>query len=298
MSYIGRFAPSPTGTLHFGSVIAALGSWLDARSRDGRWLVRMEDLDRTRELPGAADAILRDLEALGLTWDGAVEYQSNRDEAYQEAVERLQRDGLAYPCACSRADLRRSGRPGREGPVYPGTCRHGLAPGCSRRTLRLRTSPSPIAIHDRAQGPVRQNIEAEIGDFVIHRADGHFAYQLAVVVDDAWQGITDVVRGADLLLSTPRQVYLQRLLGLPEPRYLHLPLAVGPDGRKLSKRLASQPINPKRPLPLLLMALAHLGQTLPAESLGGVEELFAWALAHWDPAAIPGELFRPAPVYA
>jgi len=183
--------------------------------------------------------------------------------------------------------VRRSGRPGIEGPVYPGTCRDGLPPGCKHRTRRLRTNSEPLAAHDRIQGPIQQNLEAEIGDFVLLRADGLYAYQLAVVVDDAWQGITHIVRGADLLFSTPRQIYLQRLLGLPTPSYAHLPLAVDAGGRKLSKQLAAQPVDPAHPAPALLAALEHLGQPLPPGPLDRMEEILGWAIEHWDTALIP-----------
>ena len=287
MSYIGRFAPSPTGPLHFGSLVAALGSWLDARSQGGKWLVRMEDLDRPREIPGAADQILHTLEAFTLEWDGAVEYQSGRDPAYHAAAHKLRQLGLLYPCGCSRAEIRRRGRSGPEGPVYPGTCRNGLPPGCKHRAQRLHTTDETVGTEDRIQGPIAQNLEAEIGDFVLHRVDGLYAYQLAVVVDDAWQGITHVVRGADLLLSTPRQIYLQRLLGLPTPSYAHLPLAVDGSGRKLSKQLASQPVDAANPAPALLAALQHLGQPLPPGAPDTAGEILHWAVDHWDPGLIP-----------
>jgi glutamyl-Q tRNA(Asp) synthetase len=287
MSYIGRFAPSPTGPLHFGSLVAALGSYLDARHQGGKWLVRMEDLDRPREIPGAADLILRTLDAFGLEWDGAVEYQSQRDPAYREAAEKLRHMGLLYPCGCSRGEIRRRGRPGPEGPIYPGTCRNGLPPGCKRRALRLHTTTETVTADDRIQGRIAQSLETEVGDFVLHRADGLFAYQLAVVVDDAWQGITHVVRGADLLLSTPRQIYLHRLLELPTPLYAHLPLAVDGTGRKLSKQLSSRPVDAVNPAPALLAALQHLEQPLPPEPLGHAGDILAWAVEHWDPALIP-----------
>lgn len=287
MPYTGRFAPSPTGPLHLGSLVAALGSWLDARRQGGKWRVRMEDLDRPREVPGAADLILRTLEKFGLEWDGAVEYQSRRDPAYHEAAERLRRTGLLYPCGCSRAEIRRRGRRGPDGPIYPGTCRNGLPPGCRRRALRLHTTAQTVTIDDSIQGRIAQSLETEVGDFVLHRADGLFAYQLAVVVDDAWQGITHVVRGADLLLSTPRQFYLYRLLGLPAPVYAHLPLVVDSAGRKLSKQLASRPVDAADPVPALLAALRHLEQPLPLEPSGHAGELLAWAVEHWNPALIP-----------
>jgi len=293
MGYCGRFAPSPTGPLHFGSLVAALGSFLEARSRRGEWRLRIEDLDRPREVPGAADGILATLEAFGLVWDGSVAYQSRRTAAYRDALEALRRSGQVYPCACTRQDLRHHGRPGPEGPIYPGTCRDGLPPDARERVLRLRTPAQRVAIRDRVQGDITQNLAAEVGDFVLRRADGLFAYQLAVVVDDAWQGINDVVRGADLLLSTPRQVYLQTLLGLPRPGYAHLPLAVDRDGRKLSKQLASRPVDSRHPGPALRAALQHLGQEPPPGSAERPAEILDWAIHHWGLQRVPPLRSRP-----
>jgi glutamyl-Q tRNA(Asp) synthetase len=287
MGYCGRFAPSPTGPLHFGSLIAALGSFLDARSVGGQWLVRIEDLDRCREVPGAADQILRTLEAFGLSWDGPVLYQSRRQGAYIDALETLRRNGYLYPCACSRLAARKRGLWGPEGPIYPGTCRNGLAPGTRERSLRLRTQSQKVTVTDRIRGVISQDLERDVGDFVLRRADGLVAYQLAVVVDDAWQGVTAVVRGADLLLSTPRQAYLQTLLGLPRPSYAHLPLAVDRQGRKLSKQLASRPLDPQRPAPALGAALRHLGQPVPQGTAAPATEILAWAIHHWDLRGIP-----------
>ena len=234
MPYVGRFAPSPTGALHFGSLTAALASWLDARRAGGRWLVRMEDLDAPRVMPGAADAILRQLENIGLAWDGAIVYQSARLDLYEDAIESLQ--AHCYPCACTRKELEDSALAIDGSRIYPGTCRGGLAPGKAARALRVRTDGEPIRFTDRVQGEVSQCLERDIGDFVVQRADGLYAYQLAVVVDDAEQEITDVVRGADLLDSTTRQIHLQRLLGSATPRYLHLPVATNAAGEKLSKQ--------------------------------------------------------------
>jgi glutamyl-Q tRNA(Asp) synthetase len=294
MPYRGRFAPSPTGPLHFGSLVAALASYLDARRNAGQWLVRMEDLDRPREVPGAADRILQTLEAFGLTWDGEVHYQSRRDEAYQAAAEALQATGLLYPCACSRKQIMARGRQGAEGIVYPGSCREGMPPGSSGRSLRVRTSEREITLQDRIQGTLTQSLEREVGDFVVRRADGLFAYQLAVVVDDAWQGISDVVRGADLLLSTPRQIHLQELLGLPRPNYAHLPLAVDEAGRKLSKQRAAQPVSAHNPAPALYAALGHLGQPLPPGRPERPGEILEWAVAHWAIEAVPAVTAVPA----
>jgi glutamyl-Q tRNA(Asp) synthetase len=275
----GRFAPSPTGGLHFGSLVAALASWLDARAAGGRWLVRIEDLDASRAQPRAADDILRTLAALGLGWDGPVEYQSERLDLYRDALRKLERE--TYWCACSRREVADSslGLAADGAQIYPGTCRKGIAPGKPPRALRLTTTAERVAFDDRVQGRQEQILEREVGDFVLYRADGQFAYQLAVVVDDAAQGITDVVRGADLLDSTARQITLQRLLGTATPRYLHVPAAVNAAGEKLSKQTGAPPIDPARRGELLRRALAFLGQ--PA-----TEDL-AQAARRWDPALIP-----------
>jgi glutamyl-Q tRNA(Asp) synthetase len=215
--YRGRFAPSPTGPLHFGSLVAAVGSFLQARAQRGEWLVRVEDLDPPREVKGAADDILRTLERLGLQWDGVAMYQSARTAAYDHAINELRRANALYACACSRREIADSSLPGIEGPVYPGTCRRGLPGARDGRALRVRTDGARVAFEDRWQGRLENSLEPEFGDFVVRRADGLTAYQLAVVVDDAAQGITEVVRGADLLYSTPRQLHLQTLLALPAP---------------------------------------------------------------------------------
>jgi len=285
--YRGRFAPSPTGPLHFGSLVAALGSYLDARSQQGEWLLRMEDLDRAREVTGAADQILHTLEAFGFTWDGAVVYQHERVEAYASTLQSLVGKGLAYPCACSRKEIAEIAPHGEEGPIYPGTCRGGVAESRQARSIRLMTRHEEIGFIDRIQGRMKQNPGREIGDFVLHRADGFHAYQLAVVVDDAWQGISHVVRGADLLSSTPRQCYLQQLLGLPQPSYAHLPLAVDRQGRKLSKQDQAAPVDPKRPLSALMQALAFLHQPLPPSPPADLDEFWTWAIAHWEIGEIP-----------
>ncbi len=283
--YVGRFAPSPTGPLHIGSLVAALASWLDARAAHGRWLLRMEDLDQPREQPGAADAILRALEALGLEWDGAVVYQSARAERYRAALETLGSRGLTYPCGCSRREIADSATNPDGARVYPGTCRNGLAPGKTARSIRVRTAPEPIRFVDRIQGEIAQSVEREVGDFVLWRADGIFAYQLAVVVDDAEQGVTDVVRGADLLDSTARQIHLQRLLGAPTPRYAHVPVAVNAAGEKLSKQTGAAAINLARTGAELGRALALLGHA-PPQGLDA-RKLLRWAIENWDPARVP-----------
>lgn len=282
-----RFAPSPSGPLHFGSLLAAVGSFADARAAGGIWLVRIEDLDRTRELPGAADDILRTLDQFGLHWDETVLYQSQRTEAYAAALTALRAQGLTFPCACSRRQIAACGNPGPEGPVYPGTCRDGIPQGRQARSERLRIDDTQIEIEDRIQGPITQDLAAEVGDFVLRRADGLHAYQLAVVVDDAAQRINSIVRGADLLFSTPRQVYLHRLLGLAHPCYAHLPLVIDHTGRKLSKSLAAAPVDPSNPLPALRRAWRLLGQSPMPEAPGSVAEFWQWAAMHWYIERVP-----------
>ncbi|MDE3198934.1 MAG: tRNA glutamyl-Q(34) synthetase GluQRS [Acidobacteriota bacterium] len=252
--YRGRFAPSPTGPLHFGSLVAALASYLDAAEHDGGWLVRMEDVDEPRCVEGADLDILRTLERFGFHWDGPVAYQSRRTHLYNAALLRLREAGLAYPCTCSR-------REAGDG-VYPGTCRNRApAPG-KQVAWRVRTEDALVSFEDRRAGHWEQNLAREVGDFVILRADGLFAYQLAVVVDDAEQGITDVVRGADLLDSTPRQIWLQRLLGYPEPRYMHIPLVTNEAGEKLSKQTKAPPLREENTREDRIAALRFLGYDL------------------------------------
>ncbi len=289
-AYRGRFAPSPTGPLHFGSLVAAVGSYLDARTRGGEWLVRMEDVDTPRNVPGAADDILRTLDAFGFEWDGEVLYQSARFAAYAETLDALKAAGQVYGCACSRKEIADSAtRPAIDGGLaYPGTCRNGLAAGRSARAWRLRVDATEIAFADRLQGRIAQVLERDVGDFVLLRADGLFAYQLAVVVDDAFQGVTDVVRGADLLASTPRQIWLQRCLGVPTPGYAHLPVAANAAGEKLSKQTRAEALNVVDAARELLAALRFLGQPAPVELVrANVAEVWSWAMAHWDFAAIP-----------
>ena len=285
-AYTGRFAPTPSGYLHFGSLVAALASWLDARAAGGRWLLRMEDLDPPREMPGAQDAILRTLETYGLHWDGPVQRQSARHAAYAAALDELLARGLAYPCTCSRKQLEGQA-------LYPGTCRDAGHPQADA-AIRLRVPDAEYRFVDRVQGPFAQNLAREVGDFVIRRRDGLFAYQLAVVLDDAWQGVTDIVRGADLLDSTPRQLYLQELLGLPRPRYLHIPLLLQPDGHKLGKSYRSPPLPADRAPALLARALRALGQQPPEElARAGVAAVLDWGTRHWNPAAIPRQTSLP-----
>ena len=273
--YCGRFAPSPTGPLHLGSVVAALGSWLIARKARGRWLVRVEDIDPPREVPGAADAQLRTLEAMGLQADAPVLYQSDRGARYGQALERLLADGHAFVCHCSRAALAAQGGIHRR--CVPGAHRADPA-------VRLRVPDgSVIAFDDAVHGRVRQDVSSQVGDFVLRRADGPWAYQLAVVVDDADQGVTEVVRGAALLDSTPRQILLQQRLGLPTPRYVHLPLVLGADGRKLSKSEAAVPVDAGAPLPALRAAWQALGQAPQAVAAAAMSgEFLECALAAFD----------------
>lgn len=290
-SYRGRFAPSPTGRLHAGSLLAALGSWLLARHAGGEWRVRVEDLDPPREVAGAADAQLAALADFGLLADGPVMRQSGRGHTYRQAVQRLLDDGQAFACHCSRSELAAAGgihrhcvAPHRQTgqPARPDRSGHGPA-------IRLRVADgSRVAFDDAIQGAQCQDVGRHAGDFVIRRADGCWAYQLAVVVDDAAQGITDVVRGADLLDSTPRQILLQRALGLPTPRYAHLPLVVDADGRKLSKSSLAQPVDPADPLPALQQAWHALGQPPAALARArDVRGLLRAALDAFDPARIP-----------
>lgn len=286
-AYIGRFAPTPSGHLHFGSLVAALASYLDARAVDGRWLLRMEDLDPPREEPGAQAAILKALESYGFEWDGEMVRQSERHDAYDQVINRLFSQGLAYACTCSRKQLE-----AYQG-IYPGLCRNA-GHGTEDAAIRLRVPELEYHFTDRVQGEFRQHLGREVGDFVIRRRDGLHAYQLAVVLDDAWQGVSDIVRGADLLDSTPRQLYLQELLGLPQPRYLHVPLITQPDGHKLGKSYRSPPLAADQATPLLLRALRALGQQ-PGLELDDASprELLAWGIRHWDAGKIPRTLSLP-----
>jgi glutamyl-Q tRNA(Asp) synthetase len=267
--------------LHFGSLVAAVGSFLDARASGGEWLVRIEDIDPPREVAGATDEILRALESFALHSDGEILYQSRRGEHYERALEQLNAAGCLFPCACSRRDIRvaTEGNPY----LYPGTCRNGVPPGRTARSLRLRVPDASIDFRDRLQGNIREWLPGTCGDFVLKRTDGLFAYQLAVVVDDAAQGITDVVRGADLLDSTPRQILLQRLLGLPTPRYLHLPVAVNRAGEKLSKQTGAAAVATARPVRTLCSVLDFLGLHTPAELADAdLDAFWRWAISNWD----------------
>ncbi len=283
--YTGRFAPSPTGLLHAGSLVAALASWLDARAHGGRWLVRIEDVDTPRCVPGADQAILQQLASCGLTPNDPVLWQSQRGAAYDQALQHLVNQGWAYPCGCSRKDIESAQIVARHrAAIYPGTCREGLK-GKPARAWRLNVQavqkalglPAVTHWHDRRLGPQQQNVAEEVGDFVLRRADGLWAYQLAVVVDDAEQGITDVVRGQDLADNTARQMVLQRALGLPTPQYLHTPLVLGTDGDKLSKQNGAMALDLSDPLAALAQAAQVVG--LPAQPT--LHQLLTQAQADW-----------------
>ena len=279
-SYIGRFAPTPSGPLHFGSIIAALGSYLQARINQGKWLVRIDDIDQSRSIPGIDKLILDQLERLGLFWDETVVYQSQRHELYQDAIDRLEYLNCIFPCACSRKDLSEKS--------YPGTCRKGIKTGNSGRAIRIKTNNNEIGMDDQLQGYYAQLLESEVGDFIIKRSDGFYADHLAVVVDDAEQKVTDIVRGVDLLDSTPRQVYLQRLLEVNTPSYLHLPIAVDKTGRKISKTNKAESINANNPGTTLFAVLNFLGQAPPVDIMDSdVESLLNWSIQNWDINSIP-----------
>lgn len=279
--YVGRFAPTPSGPLHLGSLVAATASYLDARAAGGVWRLRIDDLDTPRVVPTASDDILRALDGHGLFWDGPIAYQSHDVERYHTALHELRRQGLCYRCDCSRRELK-----GQR--IYPGTCRRRRLPDGTETAMRVCVPDREVTIHDRLQGRHAQCLAADVGDFVVWRSDGRPAYQLAVVVDDAAAGVTDVVRGADLLDNTPRQLFLMERLRLPAPRYLHVPVVARRDGGKLSKSDAATAIlatTPARNAANLRIALELLGQTSPATD--AVEELLAWAIAHWCPHAVP-----------
>ncbi|HGO7593814.1 TPA: tRNA glutamyl-Q(34) synthetase GluQRS [Neisseria meningitidis] len=287
--YTGRFAPSPTGLLHIGSLLTAAASYADARSNGGKWLVRMEDLDPPREMPGAASHILHTLEAFGFEWDGEVAYQSHRYALYEETLCRLQTAGLVYPCHCSRKDWQAGARRGADGFVYNGRCRHPgqrPAPQGKQPAWRIRVPDRDIGFSDGIVGGYAQNLARDIGDFVLLRADGYWAYQLAVVADDAEQGVTHIVRGQDLLVSTPRQIYLQQCLGVPTPQYAHLPLLTNAQGQKWSKQTLAPALDLNRREQLLRQVFRYL--KLPeAPETDRPAELLDWAVAHWDMDKVP-----------
>ena len=295
-TYRGRFAPTPSGPLHFGSLVAATGSYLEAKSRNGEWRLRIDDLDPPRVAPGATESILRCLEALGFEWDGPVIFQSRRLPAYHAALHQLGRLGAVYPCACTRKEIADSAMPGGEGPVYPGTCRDALPPGRPARALRLSVRGMHVEFDDRLLGRQYRDLEREAGDFIVYRADRVYAFHLASAVDDGEQGMTDVVRGADLLESSVRQTQLLRLLALPVPRYAHLPVAVDQGGEKLSKQTKAAPVDPTRPLAILQAVWRFLNQALP-DDLGDatVPEFWRYAISRWDLQCVGPRLQGRAP---
>jgi glutamyl-Q tRNA(Asp) synthetase len=294
-NYVGRFAPSPTGPLHFGSLVAAVASYCDARSRGGKWLVRMEDLDKPREVKGAADEILRALEAFKFEWDDAIVYQSQRSAAYADALNTLQKQNLIYACTCTRKEIADSSNAqGIDGLIYPRTCfskidlnKAGLQTNI-HAAYRAVVLDKNINFLDAIQGETTQNLARDVGDFIVKRADGLFAYQLAVVVDDAAQNITHIVRGADLLDSTPRQIYLQQCLNFATPYYAHIPIAVNNAGEKLSKQTLAEPISTSLPEHQLFYALSFLGQNPPAEIKNAtLAEMWRWAIENWETSVVP-----------
>ncbi len=280
--YRGRFAPSPTGSLHLGSLYTALASFLEARAQEGLWFVRIDDIDTPRCLPGADTRILKTLERFGLCWDGTVDYQSNNLERYRTVLEKLEENGRLYPCTCSRKKLEGAG------PVYPGWCRGRPRDRTQPHALRVRVDPGAIVFEDRLQGRFTQNLAAASGDFIVYRRDKIHAYQLAVVADDHAVGITEILRGCDLLDNTPRQIYLQQLLQLPTPNYCHIPILVNPEGQKLSKQTGAPAVDECKPGPLLHALLGLLGQSPPRELLNAPpKEILSWAIAHWRIDGIP-----------
>lgn len=291
-TYVGRFAPSPTGPLHFGSLLAAIASYLQARKNSGRWLIRVEDIDPPREPPGADKLILDALEAFGFQWDGPVSYQSEFAARHEESLQSLLSQAKAYTCSCSRRQLSNVPR-GALGTIYPGTCRNGSSG--PEFAYRLKTDDEPITFTDQLQGTLSQRLESESGDFVIKRRDGLIAYHLAVVVDDADQHISEIVRGIDLLDTTPRHIYLQRQLGVPTPAYMHIPVAVNDAGQKLSKLTGAAAVDTGRAVETLALGLAALGQALPADSHdANLDELWAWDIEHWDIRPLTGVKSIPA----
>lgn len=290
--YVGRFAPSPTGPLHFGSLLAALASRLEADRHDGRWYVRIDDIDPPREQPEAARQIIAALDAYGFDRDGDIIYQRHSDEAHRAALERLLEAGVAYPCGCSRRDLRDEPA-GSLGQIYPGTCRDGTT--ATETAMRVRTTDDPVVFDDRLQGRRQLRLESASGDYVIFRRDGLVAYQLAVVVDDHALGVTDIVRGIDLMDSTPRQIWLQRLLGYTTPGYAHIPVAVHPNGDKLSKLTGASAISLERTSETLVAALRALQQDPPAALADApLDGIWAWAREHWDIGRMHGMTSVPA----
>lgn len=288
--YVGRFAPSPTGPLHIGSLLAATASYLEAHRHGGLWRLRIDDIDPPRETPGAKEAIPRTLEAFGFEWDGPIQCQSRHEPRYAEALERLLDQGLAYPCACTRREVKAVARQGIDGPIYPGTCRDGLPDGRPGRAIRMLTRGATVRFRDTLQGEVRTDLDRDMGDFVIRRADGLYAYHLAAAVDDGDPAITHVVRGIDLLHSTPRQLHLIQALGLAAPHYSHIPVILNAEGQKLSKQTGAEALDDDRPAAQLHAALRALAQNPPADlATAPLPRLWDWARHHWNPTPLQGQ---------
>jgi glutamyl-Q tRNA(Asp) synthetase len=291
--YKGRFAPSPTGSVHYGTLVAAVGSYLQAKKNNGEWIIRMEDVDTTRKVKGSDIEILKTLETFGFQWQGEVIYQSQRTELYEHALEQLISQSLIFPCLCSRKQLVKI-----DSSIYPGTCRSRLLPDVNPHALRIHANNISITFNDCVMGKQTQNIQHECGDFIIKRRDGLFAYQLAVVVDDALQGITEVVRGADLLNSTNRQIYLQQQLNYATPLYCHLPLAIDKDGNKISKSVGAASIDIRHKEKLLVSVLHFLGQSAPDDlAQSTLEDIWKWAIQHWNIRSIPQKNAIPLPSF-
>jgi glutamyl-Q tRNA(Asp) synthetase len=282
---IGRFAPSPTGPLHLGSLYTALAGFLQARSQQGLWLLRIDDLDTPRNVKGSVDAILKNLEAFGLHWDGGVYYQSRHIDVYNDAISDLQRNKLIYPCLCSRKTLSDSGQ--AQADIYPGICRDRQTPPDSPHALRVKVDSRTIAFQDELQGLISHNLIEQDGDFIVKRKDGIIAYQFAVVIDDDLQHVNHIVRGYDLLDETPKQIYLQQLLGFSMPRYMHVPVIVDEQGYKLSKQTQATAVDLSSPHQVIFELLILLKQSPPVElKQAPVDELLDWAIEHWNPVCL------------
>jgi glutamyl-Q tRNA(Asp) synthetase len=295
-TYRGRFAPTPSGPLHFGSLVAAVGSYLEARSHAGEWRVRIDDIDPPRVVPGASDEILRCLERLGFQWDGPVVFESQHIAAYHAALHKLRHVGAVYPCGCSRSEIEAVAGRGSEGPIYPGTCRSGLAPDRRARAWRMRLRAPLIEFEDGLLGAQRIDLQREAGDFTVYRADGVYSFHLASAVDEAELGITDVVRGSDLLESSARQIYVMSMLHLPPPRYVHLPVALDFSGAKLSKQSGARAVDAAQPVAALCAVMRFLNQPVPAEvELASLEQFWAHALEHWELARVGARRSARAP---
>ena len=287
-SYIGRYAPTPSGPLHFGSLVAAVGSYLQARKNKGVWLLRIEDIDPPREVAGATASIISMLETFGFEWDGDISYQSQRQHYYEDALQSLKHKQHIYACTCSRKFLLKTAKHGGYGVIYPGTCRSNATESDKQHSLRLKTASEKTCFTDLLQGNYCQNIETDIGDFIVKRSDGLVSYQLAIVVDDMQQGITEIVRGADLLDSTPRQIFLQQQLGYTSPSYMHLPTACNSQGQKLSKQHHAKPITNSHPVADLCKAMAFLGFTVTKEiNDSSLSDFWKWAMDTWDASLLP-----------